>query len=105
MRGFPGTRIVVIRPFTRTPGVSIASSPSLLMLPSPKAASPSCMVSDVNGAGRDLPRPGFAIGAEWLGLCERAVGAAIEIVCAILLGTEIVILFMGVVARYALHRP
>ena len=36
---------------------------------------------------------------------DRAVGMVAEIACAILVASEIVILFAGVIARYVLHRP
>ena len=37
--------------------------------------------------------------------CDRALGRLIEAVCAVLVLAEIVVLFSGVVARYAFHNP
>ena len=36
---------------------------------------------------------------------ERAIGGALDVICAVLLATEVVILFAGVLARYVFHRP
>src|SRR5436189_4683282 len=47
----------------------------------------------------DLPR------RRTLALVENALGMLVEIPAALLVTAEIVILFAGVVARYALHRP
>src|SRR5262245_35599323 len=41
----------------------------------------------------------------WAASAERVLGALVEIPVAILVTAEIVILFAGVVSRYALHQP
>src|SRR5215470_1974874 len=42
---------------------------------------------------------------KWLVALEAAVGAAVEAAAALLVVTEVVILFAGVVSRYVFHRP
>lgn len=44
-------------------------------------------------------------GRSWIALLDAILGAAVEIPVAILVATEIVILFAGVVARFVLHQP
>ena len=47
-----------------------------------------------------------AIGrSAWLSTADRILGRMVEIPAAILVVTEVIILFSGVVARYAFHRP
>src|SRR5215203_6615129 len=44
-------------------------------------------------------------GRSWLASLDAVLGAVVEIPVAILVAAEIVILFAGVVARFALHQP
>src|SRR5215212_1870269 len=44
-------------------------------------------------------------GRSWLASLDAVLGALVEIPVAILVAAEIVILFAGVVARFALHQP
>lgn len=49
--------------------------------------------------------PFAARGARGIGHADAAVGRALEVVCAILVVVETLILLVGVIARYGLHRP
>ena len=49
--------------------------------------------------------PAAATGPAWLDAVDRGVGRLVETVAAVLVAAEVVILFAGVVSRYALHRP
>jgi tripartite ATP-independent transporter DctM subunit len=50
-------------------------------------------------------RSASSYGRSWLASLDAVLGALVEIPVAILVAAEIVILFAGVVARFALHQP
>jgi tripartite ATP-independent transporter DctM subunit len=57
------------------------------------------------GASLIEERPNSSRGRSWTASLDAVLGAAVEIPVAILVAAEIVILFAGVVARFALHQP
>jgi tripartite ATP-independent transporter DctM subunit len=64
------------------------------------------MASGLDRADALLPESaGHRLGRDALTSAERVVGRGLEVVCASLLACEILILFIGVVARYVFHRP
>ena len=46
-----------------------------------------------------------AAGAGMFAAADRGVGRALELLCAVLVVVETLILFVGVIARYVLHTP
>src|SRR5687767_15089289 len=50
--------------------------------------------------GETAAKSGSAVGA-----IDRVLGSAVEVLAAILIAAEILILFVGVIARYFLHYP
>ena len=68
----------------------------------PAGAAPARVASPATGwpAGRAAGRA-----AGWATDASRRLGAAVETVAALLTAVEVVVLFSGIVARYAFHRP
>src|SRR4051812_26707984 len=52
-----------------------------------------------------LRRPGAATNVGLIGGIDRRIGRALELLCASLVVIETLILSVGVVARYVVHRP
>ena len=64
------------------------------------------MNTNLNNGGPAGPTEGSPAGRwQWLVSMESAAGTGIEFVAAVLVLTEIVILFAGVVSRYVFHQP
>ncbi|MBR1220210.1 TRAP transporter large permease subunit [Bradyrhizobium sp. U87765 SZCCT0131] len=84
---------------------STASTPGICSK-SPSASWPDAVqIADTGPAHGSGEAIALASGRGWLDAVDRAFGTMVEIPAALLVAAEIVILFVGVVARYGLHSP